>query len=268
MNPLEETSAGHAAAKRPQTASLVSIVTPAYNAGRFILETIGSVRAQTFADWEMIVVDDCSRDDTCRIVEEQSRADSRVRLLRHEVNQGPAGARETAIQRGRGRYVAFLDSDDLWTPQKLERQLAFMQRNGAALSFTQFRRIDAQGHTVGRLIDVPEELSYRQLLKNTAIATSTVIVDRGKTGPLHMTRTYYDDYALWLSILRRGFSAHGLREDLMRYRVLGQSVSRNKARSAAMVWRVYRDVEKLGLADSLWCFAHYASRGAFKYRTF
>ena len=247
---------------------LVSIVTPAFNAARFVLDTIRSVQAQTRGDWEMIVVDDLSRDDTCDVVEAESKLDPRVRLVRHEVNQGPAGARETALQAARGRYVAFLDSDDLWLPRKLELQLDFMERTQAALSFTQFRRINAEGTSIGRLIDVPERLSYRGLLSNTAIATSTAVVDRKATGPIHMTRTYYDDYALWLGILRRGFVARGMREDLMRYRVLGESVSRNKVRSARMVWRVYREVEKLDPLSALWYLGNYGARAVFKYRRF
>jgi teichuronic acid biosynthesis glycosyltransferase TuaG len=252
----------------PQADLLVSIVTPAYNATRFVPQTIESVLSQTHHDWELLIVDDCSTDDTASLVGRYAAHDGRVRLLRHELNGGPAQARQTALQASRGRYIAFLDSDDLWLPQKLEHQLAFMQRTQAALSFTQFRRVDAEGRTLGRLIDVPEQLSYRALLKNTAIATSTVVIDRQQTGPLEMKRTYYDDYALWLEILRRGFVAHGLREDLMRYRVLGNSVSRNKLRSAAMVWRLYRDVERLGVLRSAWCFSHYAARAAFKYRAF
>ena len=254
--------------KPAQSGALVSIVTPAYNATRFVTQTIESVLSQTYADWELLIVDDCSTDDTAGVVGRYAARDFRVRLLRHERNGGPAQARETALQASGGRYIAFLDSDDLWLPQKLEHQIAFMQRAQAALSFSQFRRIGAEGHTVGRLIDVPRRLTYRDLLKNTAIATSTVIIDREQTGPFQMTRTYYDDYALWLQILRRGFVAYGLREDLMRYRVVGKSVSRNKLRSAAMVWQLYRDVEKLGVLQSAWCFSHYAARAAFKYRSF
>lgn len=246
----------------------VSIVSPAYNAARFVEAAIDSVIAQTRTDWEMLVVDDCSRDDTTAIVQRRAAADPRVRLLRHERNGGPAQARQTALDAARGRFVAFLDSDDLWLPAKLERQLAFMEATGAALSFTQFRRIDAAGAVEGRLIDVPDTLDYHGLLKNTVIATSTVLVDREQTGPLRMTRTYYDDYALWLGILRRGLPARGLREDLMRYRVLGQSVSRNKLRSARMVWRVYRDVERLSLPRAAWSFGHYALNAMRKYRTF
>lgn len=250
------------------TAPLVSIVTPAYNAGPFLDACIGSVLAQTFPGWEMWVVDDCSKDDTCAVVERHAARDPRVHLIRQPKNGGPALARDAAVQASRGRYVAFLDADDWWLPNKLERQLEHMARTGAPVVFSSFRRVDRAGENPGALIPVPRLLSYDDLLKNTAMATSTVLVDRQATGPFRMTNTYYDDYALWLDLLRRGFTAHGLPDDLMRYRVVGKSVSRNKARSALWVWRTYREVEGLSLFRAAWCFLHYAAHAFLKYRRF
>lgn len=249
-------------------AELVSIVTPAYNAERFLAQTIASVAAQSYPTWELLVADDCSRDATRQIVEEHAARDARIRLLALPRNAGPALARQVAVEAARGRFVAFLDSDDLWLPAKLERQLAFMEMRGAALSFTAFRRISPDGARIGRTIHVPARLTYGQLLGNTAIATSTAVVDRRLAGPFRMVKTYYDDFALWLEITRRGFAAFGLDEDLMRYRVVGGSVSRNKGRSAAMVWRTYREVERLGLARASWSFARYAINAMRKYRAF
>ena len=246
--------------------SRVSVVTPAWGAARFIGDTIRSVQAQKHADWEMFVVDDCSPDDTAAVVESFAAADPRVRLIRQPKNSGPAAARNAAIEAATGRYLAFLDSDDLWLPGKLEAQLAFMRERRAALSFTEFRRTLEDGSQPGKRVGVPDTLSYRQLLCNTAIATSTVVVDRPLAGEFRMKTTYYDDFAAWLEILRRGHLAHGLREDLMRYRVVGHSVSRDKSRSAAMVWKTYREIEHLGVLDSAWCFANYAARGWIKYR--
>jgi len=246
----------------------VSIITPAYNAERFIAHTIESVRAQTSKDWELLVVDDCSTDRTAGLVQQYQVLDTRIRLLRHEENGGPARARDTAIVAAQGRFVAFLDSDDLWLPEKLERQIEYMRASGAAFTFTAYRRISADGSTTGRLIRVPSRLSYADLLTRTAIATSTVVLDRQLTGPFRMKITYYDDFALWLDILKRGVVAHGLNDDLMRYRVVGKSVSRNKLRSAKWVWRTYRQVEKLSAPYSAWCFLQYAIHAAAKYRRF
>lgn len=247
---------------------LVSIITPAYRAAAFIQDTIRSAQQQDYAAWEMLVVDDCSPDDTSERVMEIARGDARVRLLRQPSNQGPAVARNTALEAAGGRFVAFLDSDDVWLPGKLSAQLKFMASRDAALSYTEFRRMSPDGQRVGHRVGVPATLTYRQLLCNTAIATSTVIVDQLRTGALRVPIAPYDDYAAWLSILRRGHIAHGFRQDLMRYRVVGGSISRSKRRSASWVWRTYRQIEGMGLLHSSWCFANYAARGWLKYRRF
>lgn len=245
-------------------APLVSVVTPAFNAAAHIVETVRSVQAQTFENWEMLVADDCSSDATPDLVRQLGREDARVQLVELEQNQGPAGARNTALAASSGRYLAFLDSDDLWLPQKLEHQLAFMAEHDCALTYTAFRRISSDGRRVGRLIPIPARMTYGDLLKNTAIATLTVMLDREKTGDPVMTDVGYDDYTLWLEILREGNVAHGLQEDLARYRVVQGSVSSRPMRSADWVWRVYRDIEKMSLATSAYCLCHYGARALFK----
>ena len=247
---------------------LVSIITPAFRAEAVISETIKSVIAQTHANWEMLIAEDCSPDNTREVIRQWARTDPRIRLIALEQNGGPAMARNAALERASGRWIAFLDSDDLWLPQKIERTLAHALEHQAALTFTGFRRMTADGQSIGRYVGAPHRLSYRQLLGNTAIATSTVLLDRNVTGDIRMKKTYYDDFDCWLQILKRGHSAYGLNEDLMHYRVLGQSVSRNKRRSAAHVWRAYRDQEGLSLPASLWYFCQYAIRGLLKYKNF
>ncbi|MFP9136003.1 glycosyltransferase family 2 protein [Devosia sp. XGJD_8] len=246
---------------------LVSIVTPAYKAEGYVAETIRSVQAQSYRNWEMLIVEDGSPDKTAEVVASYAETDLRIRLIR-QVNSGPAMARQKALDHAQGRYIAFLDSDDLWLPEKLATQLAFMTAQDAVLSFTGFRRINADGTETGRLISAPATLNYHSLLGNTAIATSTVIIDRQKSGPFNMTKTYYDDFVLWLGILKRGHLARGLDADLMRYRVLGLSVSRNKWRSMRMVWKTYRDIERLSLVRSAFAFARYAWNAWWKYRQF
>ncbi|GAB4352972.1 MAG: glycosyltransferase family 2 protein [Kiloniellaceae bacterium] len=246
------------------TTPQVSVITAAFNAEAFIAETIASVQAQSLSDWEMLVADDASSDRTAEIVAAIAAADPRVRLIRLEKNGGVARARNAALAAARGRYIAFLDSDDLWLPQKLARQIAFMERHDAAVSYTAFRRINEDASRLGRLVAVPPRLSYRQLLKNTAIATLTGMVDTAKTGPIRMTEARRDDFILWLSILKRGFTAHGLQEDLARYRVVSGSLSSKPKRSAAWTWAVYRRIEKLGLLHAAWCMAHYGTRAVLK----
>lgn len=248
---------------------LVSVITPAYRAAAVIGETIASVRAQSHQQWEMLIAEDCGPDDTRDVVRGWQEKDARIRLLPLERNGGPAAARNAALREARGRWLAFLDSDDLWLPEKLERQLAFHRASpGAVLSFTGFRRISADGERTGRYVGVPPRLDYRRLLGNTAIATSTVIVDRAESGDFEMKKTYYDDFACWLALLKPGGVALGLNEDLMRYRVMDASVSRDKGNSARQVWRAYRQIEGLGRAASAWYFSQYAARAWLKYRRF
>lgn len=248
--------------------SLVSIITPAYNAAKFVEDTIRSVKEQTYTNWEMIIVDDCSKDGTYSIVESIAKTESRIRLIKHKINSGAAEARDTALKAANGRYIAFLDSDDLWLPKKLEHQLQFMEKVGAPLSYTRFRRISENADVCGHLIAIPATLTYKQLLGNTAIATSTAIIDSEKTGSFEMTRTYYDDFALWMTILKRGFVAYGLDEDLMRYRVVDKSLSRDKVKSALKVWHAYRDLHGLGPIVSAWYFVNYTLNAFKKYRKF
>ena len=247
---------------------LVSIITPAFRAASVIGETIKSVIAQTYPNWEMLIAEDCSPDDTHEVIRQWALTEPRVKLIAMERNGGPALARNAALELAEGRWIAFLDSDDLWLPDKLERTIAHAQKHKAALVFTGFRRISSDGNATGRYVGVPVTLSYRQLLSNTAIATSTVVLDRHVVGDVRMKKTYYDDFDCWLQILKRGQLAFGLDEDLMRYRVMDQSVSRNKRRSALHVWRAYRDLEGLNLPLSLWYFSRYAVRGLLKYRQF
>lgn len=247
---------------------LVSIIVPAYKAAAYIDRTIESVVAQTYPHWEMLVADDCSPDGTRDAVAAWSRREPRVRLIALERNGGPAAARNAALQRASGRWIAFLDSDDMWLPAKLERCLAHAQANRAALVYTGYRRVSHDGSRVGDYIGVPPMLTYRRLLGNTAIATSTVLIDRSLAGEVRMTPVFYDDFVCWLSILKRGHVAHGLDEDLMRYRVLAQSVSRKKGRSAREVWKTYRQVEQLGLLAASWYFLRYALNALRKYRKF
>jgi len=247
---------------------LVSIITPAYKVASVIGETIESVRAQSYRNWELLIADDCSPDGTREIVREWVKRDSRIKLIELEKNGGPSAARNAALENATGRWIAFLDSDDVWMPAKLEETIEFARRKDAALVFTGFRRFTTEINQSGEYIGVPPTLRYEQLLGNTAIATSTVLIDSEKTGPIRMKRTYYDDFVCWLSILKQGFVGFGLNRDLMRYRVLGQSVSRNKKRSAHEVWKTYRDIEKLSLPASMWYFLNYAARAAKKYSRF
>lgn len=246
--------------------NLVSIIVPAYCASKHIEETIKSVISQTYCDWEMIIIDDCSSDNTCKLVEYWCEKDTRIKLYHMPVNSGPAATRNMGLENANGRWIAFLDSDDYWLPQKLETSIEFAVKNNAAIIFTGFRRTNADGSKIGQYIPVPDTLNYQDFLGNTAIATSTVLIDKIKYRDIRMQSVYYDDFVCFLEILKSGLTAYGLDKDLMRYRIMSGSISRNKFRSALEVWKVYRDIEKLSLSRSIWSFLNYAVRALIKYR--
>lgn len=245
----------------------VSVVTPAYNATRFIGQTIRSVQDQTFSDWELIVVDDGSADGTPDLVAGLARADARIRLIAGEGNRGPAGARNRGIEEARAPLLAFLDSDDLWLAPKLELQVAFMRERRAAFSFTSYSMIDENDRPIGKPILAPARIGYRDLLANTNIGCLTVMLDRREIAPPRMPDLpQHEDLALWYRILKSGKTALGLPDILARYRVLAGSASRNKVRAALRMWRVYRRVEHLSIPETAWYYAQYAWHAYWKNR--
>lgn len=245
---------------------LVSIITPAYNVAPFIETTIRSVLSQSFTSFEHLITDDCSSDDTAAVVARLSAQDDRIRLLRNPRNSGAAAARNTSLAHARGRYIAFLDGDDLWEPTKLEEQLRFMQLCGAPITFTAYRRIDERGDPLGRPAIVPELVDYRRLLRDSAIPTSSSMIDRTMVPPFEMKRTYYDDFALWLELLSKGAYARGLAQPLMIYRVRENSLSRRRFRALRHVWNTYREAHGIGRLRTAYYFAHYLYNGVKKYQ--
>ncbi|WP_282173956.1 glycosyltransferase family 2 protein [Cytobacillus firmus] len=240
---------------------LVSIITPTYNAENFILETIESVVNQTYPNWELLIVDDCSQDSTIEKIKFAANKDRRIKLYILQENSGAAVARNRALREAKGKYVAFLDSDDLWEKEKLEKQLNFMLENNIAFSFSSYKIIDTNGD-VQKVINVPNEITYKQLLKNTIIGCLTVMLDREKLGIIQMPniRTRQDT-ALWLSILKKGNKAFGIQEPLAKYRKVQGSISSNKYKMAKRNWEMYRKIEGLNLLMALWCFLNYAFNG-------
>jgi len=241
--------------------SAVSVVLPAYNAARTLAGSIASVRAQTWSDWELIVVDDGSRDATAELAQELGRLDRRIRLIRQR-NRGVSAARNAGIDAARGRYLAFLDADDRWLPRKLARQLEFMQSIDSPFSATAYRR--QWGARLGPVFHVPRVITYETSLKSRPFISITVMLDREQVrvrmpeiGPASRIP---EDLVAWLAILRTGVVAHGLDEDLARYCVTRGSRSANKLACAYQVWRVYRDFERLDVPSASWYFAHYAVR--------
>lgn len=239
--------------------AFISVITPAYNAERFIGETIESVLNQTYPHWEMVIVDDCSTDRTVDIIKKYQQKDKRIKLIQLKKNSGAAVARNTAMAHATGRYIAFLDSDDLWTEDKLEKQLAFMQENDIAFSFTRYARMKEDGTVTNAVADAPHHVGYNDLMKHCVIGCLTVMLDREKIGDLKMMniRTR-QDYVYWLTITKKGHLAYGMPDTLAKYRLVQGSISSNKWKAAKRNWYVYRHIEKQSLLKSIWYFANYA----------
>ena len=246
---------------------IVSVIMPAYNAQRYLAQAIRSLQAQTFTQWELIVVDDCSGDDTAQIVSQLAQADPRIRLYRNEQNLGAAKSRNRGLELQEGEFVAFLDSDDVWRPKKLELQVDYMRQTNADLTYTAYAILDAQGRKAFQDYLVPPEVDFDGLLKQNVIGCSTAML-RGEVAKKYRfsEEFYHEDYVLWLEMLRDGCTAAGLREVLVEYRFHEQSKAGNKTKAAAMRWQIYRDYLGLSLPKSIWYFAHYGLSGLRKYR--
>ena len=238
---------------------LVSIITPTYNCAKFIGETIKSVQAQTYEKWELIIVDDCSADDTRSVVLKAAENDPRITYYCLKKNSGAAVARTAAMKLAAGEYMAFLDSDDLWMPDKLERQIEFMKKNHVSFSCTAYEQIDEDGNSLGRIIKTVKKTDYNRLLLDCPVGNSTVIYNIDKMGKFKVPniRKRNDD-ALWLQMLKKEKYIWGMPDVLMKYRVRKNSISSNKLKVIKYHWILYRDVEHLSIARSLfhigyWC---------------
>ncbi|MEG0250053.1 MAG: glycosyltransferase family 2 protein [Peptostreptococcus sp.] len=239
--------------------ALVSIITPVYNAEKFIIETIESVQNQTYTNWEMLLINDCSTDSSADIIKEKAAEDSRIKYIKLDKNSGAAITRNTGIAKAQGRYVAFLDSDDIWKPDKLDKQLALIKEKGVGFCFTSYRYVMQDGVPTNKVARAPEKIDYNGLLKNTIIGCSTVLIDREVIGDFRMTNVRRgQDTATWLQLLKRTEYAYGIHEDLVWYRVVDGSLSHNKWNAIKRTWNTYRNVEHLSLPKAMYVFVFYA----------
>ena len=239
---------------------LVSVIMPTYNCGRFITETIQSIQAQTYPHWEIEIVDDCSTDDTKAIVAALMEQDARIHYYCLEKNSGAAVARTESMKRAQGEYMAFCDSDDLWMPDKLERQIAFMQKNNCAFSCTAYEQIDEDSNPLGRVIKTVKKTDYNRLLLDCPVGNSAVMYNVGMMGKFEVPniRKRNDD-ALWLTMLKKEKYIWGMPDVLMRYRIRKNSISSNKLSVIKYHWILYREIEHLSVLRSafhiaFWCF--------------
>lgn len=241
----------------------ISVIMPAYNAASFIESAIRSVMRQTYQNWELLVLDDRSTDETASIAEKLASQDSRIRVIRREENSGGAAkVRNQGITLARGEYIAFLDSDDEWLPEKLERQLAAM--GSADFCYTSYAVIDAAGVSCKLDYIVPANVDFESLLRENFIGCSTVLMRRELAG--FNTDFFHEDYVLWLQLIMDGHRGVGCPEVLTRWRYIETSRSFNKVEAAKNRWRIYRGYLHLPLIKSIRAFCSYALAGLRKYR--
>lgn len=245
--------------------SLISIIIPVYNAENYIKDTIESILAQDYSNFEVILVNDCSTDNSVEIIDSY-REDSRIRLINNSRNCGAAESRNVGICQAKGDYIAFIDSDDIWDNRKLTEELKFMKAKDVAFAFTSYEFGDENAKGTGKFVTVPEVLTYKKALSRTVIFTSTVMFDMSKLTKedILMPKVASEDTATWWKILRKGQNAYGLNKSLTVYRRPATSLSSNKVVAVKRIWNLYRNVEKLNLAQSIYNLLFWAVRATLR----
>lgn len=247
---------------------LVSIITPTYNSAEFIAETIQSVQNQTYEDWEMILVDDCSSDHTLEIIKDFANKDSRIIYQQLQSNSGPAVARNQGIEHAKGKYMTFLDSDDIWFDDFIETSIQTIKKTGSFFVFSSYKRSDEKLNFVYSDFIVPPKVTYKDILKTNSISCLTAFLDVSVLGkkrmPLIRKR---QDMGLWLKYLKDIPFAYGIQEPKAIYRIRKQSLSRKKRDLLKYQWQFYRDIERLNVVKSIYYMIHWMYNGFFKYRS-
>lgn len=237
---------------------LVSVIVPVYNAEVFLKDTIESAINQSYKNLEIILVDDMSTDDSRKVIKYYEEKYENVKSIFLEKNSGVAKARNIGIKNSKGRYIAFLDSDDVWDKDKIKKQVEFMKVNNYYFTFTGYRFIDENGEKLKTVVEAVDNVDYKKLLRHNVIACLTVVIDRYKISDIFMPDIRHEDYVTWLSILKKDNKAYGLKEELAYYRVRGNSLSGNKIKAASWTWNILRNIEKLPLHKAVYYFCIYA----------
>lgn len=245
---------------------LISIITPCYNDEKYIGEAIESVLAQSYQNWELLIVDDCSTDNSAEIIQRYCEKDRRIRYFKTRTNTGnPVAPRNIATEKANGRFIAFLDSDDVWFPKKLEHQINLFSDKNVAVVFSNHEKINENGERKNRVIVAPKTVTYKRLLKENCIRNSAGIYDTEKVGKVYLQNINYEDFVLWLDILKKNYIAKNTNTVEILYRIRKNSISDNKIRAAKWTWNIYRNVEKMSILKSLYYFLNYCVRAGLKY---
>ena len=244
---------------------LVTVVMPNYNGHRFAEQAIDSVLFQTYQNFELLIVDDCSKDDSLQLIKQKAQSDSRIRIIALEQNVGVANARNIGIRKAKGRYIALLDNDDLWTEDKLERQITLAEK-GADIVYCSYDFIDEQNNEIKKPFIVPQQTSFNKMLASSVISCSTSFI-KAELMQAHPFKPefYHEDYVLWMELLRNCPIAYGDQKVLMHYRQVTGSRSNKKGNAAKERWHIYRKALNLNIITSVWAFVRYAVNGVIKY---
>lgn len=246
---------------------LVSVIMPIYNAEKYLVTTLDSIFCQDYKDIEIVLVDDCSKDRSAEIIADLKKAHPEIVYYLQEKNMGAGAARNKALELAKGQYAAFLDSDDVWMPDKISRQIEIMKVKKSPFSYTAIEMMNENGETLKEKRNIKETCDYKYLLHNTIIATSSVVIDRTMLGDFRMPlRRGGQDYATWLMLLRDGAVAQGINEALVQYRVASGSLSSNKVKSIKQVWEIQTQDEKINKVSAVFhvvCFGFNAFKKYF-----
>lgn len=246
--------------------NLISIITPIHNSQAFVANTIKSVQNQTYSEWEILIIDDCSSDSSVEIVEEFAKNDKRIRLFKNGENSGPAITRNKGLEAAKGEFITFLDADDIWFPDFLKISLEACLQNNYEFVFSSYKRFDEKLNPLLSDFIVPEKVNYNELLKACPIPCLTAFIDIRRIGKFYMPiMNKRQDWGLWLAILKEVDYAYGIQEPLAIYRMRKDSVSRSKRKLIPYVWKIYRDVEGFSIIESCYYFIHWALNGFKKY---
>lgn len=231
---------------------LISIIIPMYNTLNVIDETLKTVYAQSYVDWEIILVDDCSSDGSYEYAKKLAEKEKRIKVYKLAKNSGPGAATKFGFSKASGGFAAFLDSDDLWTPDKLKVQIEYMKRNNYLFSCTDYEQIDENGNSLGRIMSCKDCATYKTVLNSCPIGSSTVIISSELLGMVSIPDIRKcNDYTLWLRLLRLYPCVYGLHENLMKYRIWSQSISYNKFKKIKYFWKSWREYEHLSVPYSI-----------------
>ncbi|WP_440067792.1 glycosyltransferase family 2 protein [Tenacibaculum discolor] len=244
----------------------VSIITPTYNSEKFISETIEAIQNQTYTNWELLITDDCSTDDTLKVVKIYADKDSRINFFQLKTNLGAGIARNNSIKEATGRFIAFCDSDDVWREDKLERQVAFMLKNDLSFTYSAYQKMNEKGDK-GSVVYPPKITTFKSLLKTCTIGCLTAVYDAEKLGKRYMPIIRKrQDYGLWLTIFKDIKYTKGIHDEaLAYYRVRSNSVSSNKFKAAKYHYRVLRECGEVSFIKSMYYFLYYSVKGLAKY---